>query len=286
MRSLIVRLSSRMFRIVLCGAIGSALVLAWRVPIYASPAADELSAQTPNEVGPHLQYSLDAQGRPTYLARFHDGPRRVPAPHGEAQSLAQQLGIGDAASARQLLANAPPRALLREVGRDKPSALLWPVFQGTFGRGFGFTRKLRTELQHNGIDIEAAAGTAVRSAAAGLVVYSDNGLRGYGNCVMILHDGGWLTLYAHNLRTTVQAGQWVARGERIGLVGQTGYAWGPHLHFELRDNGQLRDPMPRMVGRNSDLLLVGNDDTDQPIEIETSATSAAIHGSRFRAPLM
>jgi murein DD-endopeptidase MepM/ murein hydrolase activator NlpD len=72
---------------------------------------------------------------------------------------------------------------------------------------------------------------------------------------MILHDGGLVTLYAHNSRTSVQAGQRVEQGERIGLVGQTGYAWGPHLHFELRDNSRLRDPMPLMVGKRSDLLL-------------------------------
>jgi murein DD-endopeptidase MepM/ murein hydrolase activator NlpD len=201
----------------------------------------------------------------------------VPVAHGAAQQLAQALEIGDAPSARRLLSSPPPLALSQEMGRSRPRTLLWPVLQGQFGRGFGFTRKLRKDLQHNGVDIEAAEGTPVRSAEAGLVVYSDNGLHGYGNCVMILHDGGLLTLYAHNLRTTVQAGQWVARGERIGLVGQTGFAWGPHLHFELRDNGRLRDPMPRMVGRNSDLLLVADEDAEAPLQLNTSASS--FHGS-------
>jgi murein DD-endopeptidase MepM/ murein hydrolase activator NlpD len=226
-------------------------------------------------------YRLDAEGRPAYLARFHDGPRRVPDPHGEPQRLAQQLEFGDTPSARRLLSSAPPLALLRAVGQGKPSTLLWPVLQGKFGRGFGFTRQLRKDLQHNGIDIAAEAGTPVRSAADGLVVYSDNGLRGYGNCVMIVHDGGLLTLYAHNLRTTVQAGQWVARGERIGLVGQTGYAWGPHSHFELRDNGRLRDPMPRIVGRESDFLLVRDED-EPPIGRDTSA----FHGSQNRTHVL
>ena len=285
MRSVIVRQNSRAGRFALSCAIGSVLVLAWRAPSHASPASDGVTAHTLEEAAESVQqqYQLDAQGRPAYLARFHDGPRRVPAPHGEAQNLAQQLGIGDAPSARQLLVSSPAASLLREVGQRKPKTLLWPVPQGTFGRGFGFTRTLRKELQHNGVDIEATEGTPVRSAEAGLVVYSDNGLRGYGNCVMILHDGGLVTLYAHNLRTTVQAGQRVARGEQIGLVGQTGYAWGPHLHFELRDHGQLRDPMPRMVGRNSDLLLVGNDADETPAERDTSA---AFHGSQTHAPLM
>jgi hypothetical protein len=83
------------------------------------------------------------------------------------------------------------------------------------------------------------------------VVYSDNGLLGFGNCVMILHQNGYLSLYAHTERTTVQAGWRVKRGERIALVGHTGYAWGPHLHFELRDNGKLRDPAPLFTGNRS-----------------------------------
>jgi murein DD-endopeptidase MepM/ murein hydrolase activator NlpD len=231
------------------------LVLAWRAPGYALPASDHKSAHI-QRAAASRPYRLDADGRPAYLKRFHDGPRRVPVPHGAPMRLAQRLGIGDTSSARMLLSNRPPRALRREVSRGKPRTLLWPVLRGRFGRGFGFTRRLRKDLRHNGVDIGAAAGTPVRSASTGLVVYSDNGLRGYGNCVMILHGGGLVTLYAHNRRNTVQAGQRVVRGERIGLVGRTGYAWGPHLHFELRDNGRLRDPMPRIVGRRSDLLMM------------------------------
>jgi murein DD-endopeptidase MepM/ murein hydrolase activator NlpD len=146
----------------------------------------------------------------------------------------------------------PWDVLLREVAGAKPKDLLWPVVRGHFGRGFGMTRRVRTNLPHNGVDIGAPAGAVVRAAADGLVVYSDNGLRGYGNCVMILHPGGLLTLYAHNRQTIVQAGRTVRRGEPIAFVGQTGYAWGPHLHFELRDNGRLRDPMRRFVGKTSD----------------------------------
>lgn len=244
-------------RIIGCAA--CLLVLTWRAPGHASPDRGRTSGNAA------LSIRLDAQGRPAYLARFHDGPRRVPESRGPAQRLARELGIGEAASARRLLSNAPSLPLLQQVGPTRPSSLLWPVPRGHFGRGFGFTRTLRKDLKHNGVDIEAAEGTPVRSAEAGLVVYSDNGLRGFGNCVMILHAGGLLTLYAHNGRTTVQAGQHVARGERIALVGHTGYAWGPHLHFELRDRGQLRDPMPRITGRTSDLLLISEEDAaDEP----------------------
>ena len=95
----------------------------------------------------------------------------------------------------------------------------------------------------------------VRAAADGLVGYSDNTLRGLGNAVVILHPGGWTTLYAHNARNTVQPGWRVKRGERIALVGATGIARGPHLHFEWRDNGRLGDPKRLFVGRRSDELM-------------------------------
>jgi murein DD-endopeptidase MepM/ murein hydrolase activator NlpD len=199
---------------------------------------------------PHIR--LDASGRPAYLARFSDGPRRVPQAHGAPQVRATQLGIGTTDKARTLLGSRPAAALVAAVEGSAPRDLLWPVVDGKFGRGFGFTRKLRTDLPHNGVDIGAPAGAVIRAAADGLVVYSDNGLRGFGNCVMILHKNGWVSLYAHSQRTTVQAGYEVKRGERIALVGQTGYAWGPHLHFELRDNGRLRDPERLFVGRKSD----------------------------------
>ena len=195
---------------------------------------------------------LDASGRPAYLARFSDGPRRVPRARGAAAQRATELQIGQADQARRLLRSRPEPALLRAVRANTPRDLLWPVVQGHFGRGFGFTRRVRTELPHNGVDIGAPEGAVVRAAADGLVVYSDNGLLGFGNCVMLLHKNGWLSLYAHQQRTTVQAGYYVKRGERIGLVGHTGYAWGPHLHFELRDNGRLRDPERLFTGRKSD----------------------------------
>jgi murein DD-endopeptidase MepM/ murein hydrolase activator NlpD len=188
---------------------------------------------------------------PAYLARFSNGPRRVPQPHGAAKALADKLGIGSSDTARGFLGNAAGANLRAAAQGAAPRQLLWPVVDGRFGRGFGFTRRVRRDLPHNGVDIGAPQGTVVRAAADGLVVYSDNGLRGFGNCVMVLHKNGWLTLYAHNLRTTVQAGYQVKRGERIALVGQTGYAWGPHLHFELRDNGRLRDPLRLFVGQRS-----------------------------------
>jgi murein DD-endopeptidase MepM/ murein hydrolase activator NlpD len=187
---------------------------------------------------------------------FKDGPRAVPKARGASLARAQTLGIGGHAATRQLLWSRPSPELLSAVPGQAPKSLLWPVVGGTWGRGFGYTRKIRVDLRHNGLDIGAPEGAAVRAAADGLVIYSDNTLNGLGNAVMILHPGGWTTLYGHNQRTTVQPGYYVKRGERIALVGHTGMAWGPHLHFELRDNGRWRDPEPLMNGCR-DLQLNG-----------------------------
>jgi len=185
------------------------------------------------------------------LSRFSNGPRWVAAPRGRSEARAAQLGIGTHEATVKLLRNGPSEALRAAVPGERPKTLLWPVPGGHPGRGFGFTRKVRSELRHNGIDIGAEAGAAVRAAEAGLVVYSDNTLGGYGNTVIVLHAGGLMTLYAHNLRNTVQPGYYVERGERIALLGATGYAWGPHLHFELRDGFRLKDPAPMIRGFHS-----------------------------------
>jgi murein DD-endopeptidase MepM/ murein hydrolase activator NlpD len=235
-------------------------------PAVASAALHRTSAAlTERERAVSAHVRLDASGRPAYLARFSDGPRRVPEAHGAPQLRALQLGIGDTAKARWLLSSRPPASLVSAASGVAPRDLLWPVVGGTFGRGFGFTRRVRPEIPHNGVDIGAPTGAIVRAAADGLVVYSDNGLRGYGNCVIILHKNGWLSLYAHAQQTTVQAGYQVQRGERIALVGQTGYAWGPHLHFELRDNGRLRNPERLLVGRKSSELNGPSVELSEPV---------------------
>lgn len=188
--------------------------------------------------------------------QWSNGPRAVPRARGAALARALSLGIGDHEKTRLLLWSRPGQDLMATVPGPAPKSLLWPVVGGKWGRGFGFTRKVRVELRHNGIDIGAPAGTPVRAAADGLVLYSDNTLHDLGNAVMILHPGGYTTLYAHCSRTTVQPGYHVKRGERIALIGQTGAAWGPHLHFELRDNGRWIDPEPLIVGYR-DVELAG-----------------------------
>lgn len=174
----------------------------------------------------------------------------MPTPRGPTAERARQLGLGTREAASRLLRQPVPEEWRRAADwrRDRVDRLLWPVDEGRYVRGYGYVRVTRPDLLHKGVDIAAPSGSVVRAVADGIVAYSDNGLRGYGNCVIIAHPNGWVSLYAHNSRTTVQAGWRVRRGERIALVGSTGISHGPHVHFELRDGGTAVDPLALFDG--------------------------------------
>ncbi len=100
---------------------------------------------------------------------------------------------------------------------------------------------------HGGLDIGAAAGSSIVAAEAGQVILASyNG--GYGNCVMINHGNGIVTLYGHMESIAVGYGQYVGKGQVIGYVGSTGVSTGPHCHFEIRVNGAQTDPAPYFSG--------------------------------------
>ncbi|CAA9415973.1 MAG: Peptidase, M23/M37 family, partial [uncultured Ramlibacter sp.] len=121
----------------------------------------------------------------------------------------------------------------------------------------GFTMRFHPVLQqwraHLGVDYAAPSGTPVRTVGDGVVEFA--GVQnGFGNVVMVKHNGNDVTLYAHLSRIHVRAGQTVAQGQRIGAVGSTGWATGPHLHFEFRVNGVHHDPVA--VARRSQGLTL------------------------------
>ncbi|KFG98561.1 peptidase M23B [Burkholderia paludis] len=98
---------------------------------------------------------------------------------------------------------------------------------------------------HSGVDLAAPAGRAVHASERGVVTFIGTEARGYGKYVVIRHDGGYASYYAHlsAFEPTLRTGARVARGQRIGAVGSTGTATGPHLHFEVRQRARLVDPV-------------------------------------------
>jgi murein DD-endopeptidase MepM/ murein hydrolase activator NlpD len=122
--------------------------------------------------------------------------------------------------------------------------LIWPV-NGPVVSGFG-SRTINGSYEfHPGIDIAVPEGTPIRAAASGTVIFTESEASsgGYGNFTCIDHGGGLSTCYAHQTSFAVSAGQSVSQGAIIGYTGCTGYCFGPHLHFEVRINGSVTDPM-------------------------------------------
>lgn len=114
----------------------------------------------------------------------------------------------------------------------------WPLKAGVVSSEYG----RRWGRRHDGIDIAADEGDLVHAAAPGEVIYSGDGLRGYGNVVILRHDEKTTTLYAHNSALRVRKGDKVAGGDLIATVGSTGRSTGPHVHFELRRENKALNP--------------------------------------------
>ncbi len=115
----------------------------------------------------------------------------------------------------------------------------WPV-RGKIISGFG---PKANGLKNEGINIAVPEGTSIRAAADGVVAYSGNELKGYGNLVLIRHEDGYVTAYAHAKELFVKRGDTVKRGDVIAKAGQTGSVSSPQLHFEVRKGAVALDPM-------------------------------------------
>ncbi len=114
----------------------------------------------------------------------------------------------------------------------------WPV-RGTIISAFGPKGK---GLDNDGINIATPKGSPVKAAEGGIVAYAGNEMKGFGNLVLIRHEGGWVTAYAHLERLVVARDAVVAKGDMIGTVGTSGGVSSPQLHFEARQEGKPVDP--------------------------------------------
>lgn len=134
------------------------------------------------------------------------------------------------------------------VPREAP-AFVWPLDGRLLAR---FGPKPNGTI-NDGINIAATRGAPVRAAAAGTIVYADNGLPGFGWLILIQHGNGWITTYGHNDELLVKRGDTVARGETIARAGSTGSVTEPQLHFEIRFNRRPLDPLRLLPSRDLSL---------------------------------
>ena len=174
------------------------------------------------------------------LAQVLEQDEQNLAQEAEAAAWAQaNAGAGMASDLNELPAGTGPAGV----------ALSWPLRGGKITQPFGPTTFVlepplgRYAHFHTGIDVAAALGAPVFAAGDGTVVAVAHTWVGYGNYVIVAHGSGVLTLYAHLLETDVTPGARVMRGQQIGREGSSGYSTGPHLHFEVRINGQVTDPL-------------------------------------------
>jgi murein DD-endopeptidase MepM/ murein hydrolase activator NlpD len=155
----------------------------------------------------------------------------------------------------------PPQAVPDTPDAGRPAAppaagsgmFLWPV-RGHILASYGS----KPDGTHNdGINIAAPRGTTVQAIDAGVVAYTGNELRGYGNLVLVKHANGWISAYAHCDAILVKRGEKVGRGQVIARVGSTGNVNEPQLHFELRrgqhavDPREFMPPLPSAMTRDS-----------------------------------
>ncbi|WP_339932131.1 M23 family metallopeptidase [uncultured Brevundimonas sp.] len=166
--------------------------------------------------------------------------------------------VGDAAAiATETPALAPIQAVAEPAGPVTRKLLFSAPVRG-YGVNSPFgLRKLAGEARaraHKGVDIAAPKGTGVQVAAEGRVLRTGYDASGFGNFIEVSHPNGMTSLYGHLSRIDVASGMTVEQGQRIGLVGSTGYSTGPHLHFQIERSGRMVDPS-RVVGRSFDVVV-------------------------------
>lgn len=179
-----------------------------------------------------------------YQMRYVDGE-----PAGTGRILAAEFEKGGTAM-RAFLWRAPDgtEGYYNESGRNTRKAFLRsPMAFSRITSGFTMARLdpiLHTMRAHKGTDFAAPIGTPVRATADGVVTLAGE-QTGYGNVIMLKHDGRYSTVYAHlsKFADGLRDGVRVHQGDTIGYVGQTGWATGPHLHYELRVDGEARDAL-------------------------------------------
>ena len=214
---------------------GAVLKVPGGAPIAAAEALPQSSTPEAAPVAPRMAQNTTTQ--PTVI----NANKQVAALNTTATDAAPEAKAVPAAAAPKAdkVAAAAPEAATQSVDSSK---LRWPA-TGKIIAGFGG----RPDGTHNdGINLSVPLGTEVHAAESGVIAYAGSELKGYGNLVLIRHDNGWVTAYAHNDELLVKRGDKVKRGQVIGKAGKTGTVDQPQVHFELRQGSKPVDPTPFM----------------------------------------
>lgn len=190
---------------------------------------DELVALKAEHLAAQASAKQDRQAKSTALAAVETDIRAWQAQ--EARLASESQGLAGVIN-----------GLAGDGDGKATGSMVWPC-AGSVSSPFGWRIHpiFHVRKFHTGIDIGAAYGTPIRAADGGRVIYA-SWMSGYGNTTIVDHGRGISTLYAHQSRIRITSGP-VTRGQIIGYVGSTGYSTGPHLHFEVRVNGNPVDPM-------------------------------------------
>jgi murein DD-endopeptidase MepM/ murein hydrolase activator NlpD len=207
-----------------------------------APASPAISSQAlPAPANP-----ASAQNNPPRDSPSQNNPvAAAPPPDSNVASNPPEELPSGAVSGDSLASLPPPSASVEVPTGAAPGAFIWPV-QGRVLSGFGTKPG---GLVNDGINIAAAAGTPVRASQDGTVAYAGNELRGYGNLLLVRHDNGWMTAYAHAGELLVGRGDKVKRGQMIARVGASGNVNEPQLHFEIRQGARSVDPTRYLSGQ-------------------------------------
>lgn len=218
---------------------GSPSVVASAPPVSSTPVT---APQTGPSSSPQVVEAPPAPSTPA-------NPSAPPpsAPPSSAAMESPQAGPPDAMPPDTMASLPPPSAPVEALPpvSAPAGAFIWPV-QGRVLSSFG---PKPGGLVNDGINIAAPAGTPVRASQDGTVAYAGNELRGYGNLLLVRHDNGWVTAYAHNSEILVGRGDRVKRGQVISRVGATGSVGEPQLHFEIRQGTRSVDPTRYLSGQ-------------------------------------
>ena len=210
--------------------------------VATQPMSDDKSSEPPRygDATPQQPTIINGEKRVASLSdRATDASPEVaplqPSPPERRPQAAEQPAA--APEQKVAIAAPPPSSAPASVDSVK---LRWPA-SGKVIAGFGS----RPDGTHNdGINLQVPLGTDVHAAESGVVAYSGSELKGYGNLVLLRHDNGWVTAYAHNDELLVKRGDKVRRGQVIAKAGKTGSVDRPQLHFELRQGSRPVDPVP------------------------------------------